>query len=222
MTRFGWLVPLASALVLSGCGGAMMGSPSAEQPGTRVTLRNPDPAKWAFVRPREALQRPATGQVTQVWVCRPSLCSRNTLVGVQTQPSPARHPDRKTLDKMAKFMPAQARAQDIMMEAVSDGEERMTALSSKVTEVRGYPAIVGESKRTSKDKVAFMVRGELFIGVILVRVLSVSPDRDEAKRNFDAFVTSLEILDVPREESPTGSVAPAALESPPAATQAAQ
>lgn len=172
--------------------------PSPERPGTRVTVRNPDSGKWLVARTPASQARPSNPQVTQqVWVCRHLACSGSAMVGVQTEPSPTRHPDRQALERMAKFMPAQAKAQDIMMEAASDGEERMTPLSSKVTEFRGYPAILAESKRTSKGKVNYITRGELFIGVVLVRVVSVAPDRAEATRHFQGFVAALEILDVP-------------------------
>ena len=112
-------------------------------------------------------------------------------------------------------MPAQAKAQDVMMDAVSDGEERMTPLSSKVTEFRGYPAILSEAKRTSKSKVTYSARGDLFIGVMHVRVLAVAPDRAEAKRHLEAFVAALDIIDVPPPDEVAGSppIAPAALES---------
>ena len=219
-----WLIALVSSALLSGCAGpgavsglgaAGVGAPpSAERPGTRVTLRNPDPAKWTFMRPRDPAQlKPTNGQVTRLWACRPLACGGAAVVAIQTAQSPTRHPDRKALEKMAKFMPAQARAQDIMMEAVSDGEDRMTPLSSTVTEVRGYPAIMSESKRTSKSKVTYNVRGDMFIGIMIVRVLSVSTDRADAKKNFEAFVTALEVLDVPPEEPVAGVPAPATLES---------
>jgi hypothetical protein len=210
------LVFLATSLALCGCAGF---TPSPGQPGTLVAARNPDPAKWMLARPG-AQPRPNKWQNAQIFVCRPLTCSGNSAVGVLSEPSPTRHVDRAVLEKMAKFMPAQAKAQDVMMEAVSDGEERMTPLSSKVTEFRGYPAVLSETKRTSKSKVIYGMRGELFIGVVHVRILSIAPDRAEAKRNFDAFVDALDILDVPLAEEAAGppATAPAALENagPPA------
>lgn len=123
---------------------------------------------------------------------------------------------------MAKFLPAQARAQDIMMEAASDGEDRITPLSTRVTEVRGYPAIVSESKRTTKGKVGYTYRGQVFIGVLIAHVISVSPDRADSKRHFDGFVAAMDIVDVAPGE-PTGAAAsasePVALERPPGTQQ---
>ena len=104
-----------------------------------------------------------------------------------------------------------------MAEAASEGDERITALSSRVTYVRGYPAIIAESKRTSSGKASFVIRGELFIGLFRVRLISTSSDRAEAKRNFDEFADAMEIVDVepgqPAEapEPPP----PSALDGPP-------
>ncbi len=81
------------------------------------------------------------------------------------------------------------------MEAASDGDERQQSLSAKVTEARGYPAIVAETKRTSRGKVNYVMRGDLFIGLMLVKIVSQSSTREEAKKNFDEFVNMLEIVD---------------------------
>jgi len=209
---------LIASLVLSGCAGTGALSnapPSPDRPGTRITLNNPDSEKWAPAPRRANAPPPRPGQVEQIWVCRPLACAGKAIVGIQSQPSPTRHPDRAALEKMAKFAPAQARAQDVMMEAASDGEERMTPLSSKVTEVRGYPAIVSEAKRTSKSKASYSIRGQLFIGTMLLHVISASTDRAEAKKHFDSFVAAIEILDVPPPDDPIGAPAqtPTALES---------
>lgn len=215
MTRIAWSVALAT-LALAGCAGSLTGfTPSAEHPGTRVAFGNPDPAKWVVARlPASEPRADGPRNAQRMWVCRRDACSGNAAVAIQLQPSPTRHPDRKTLEKMAKFMPAQAKAQDLMMEAASDGEERMTPLSSKVTEFRGYPAILAEAKRTSKSKASYIARGELFIGVLIVRVISVAPERAQAKDHLDAFVAALDILDVPAadEANPPAAV-PVALRS---------
>jgi hypothetical protein len=212
---------LAASLALAGCAGsgALNGAsgpglaPSPDRPGTRITVRNPDPDKWV-VSQAFRQKYPDKARTMQLWVCRPLACSGNAAVAIQYSQSPTRNPDRKALEKMAKFLPAQARAQDIMMEAASDGEDRITPLSTKVTEMRGYPAIVSESKRTSKSKVNYIYRGQLFIGVIIEHVISASSDRAEAKRHFDSFVAAMEIVDVPPGEPVAAASASAALEQP--------
>lgn len=209
----------AAALVLAGCttgqlAGVTQGDPTPERPGTKITVRSPNNAKWMAIRPDG--QPKATNMM--MWVCRPLACaSGQAAVGAQSSPSPTRHPDRKALEKAAKLLAVQTRAQDMMAEAASEGDERITALSSRVTDVRGYPAIVAESKRTNRGKASFVMRGELFIGLSRVRLISTSSDRAEAKRNFDEFTEAMEIVDV--EPGQPGQAPepppPSALDGPP-------
>lgn len=193
MKRFGLIAAIAVAPLLSACGANNAGlnasqPPSAERPGTRITTRNPNPSKWnSPVSVRNSTAR--------FFVCKPLACAGAAVVAVQTGSSPTRHPDRAALEKAAKLLPTQAKAQDMMMEAASEGDERQTPLSSKVTEARGYPAIVAEVKRTTRGKASYIMRGDLFIGLMLVKVVSHSSTREEAKKNFDEFVNMLEIID---------------------------
>jgi len=206
-----------AALALAGCAslGQSVGAardPTPERPGTRITVRNPNNAKWM------AVQAPGQSKGTPMWICRPLACaSGRAAVAAQNGPSPTRYPDRKALEKAASLLAVQTRAQDMMMEAASEGDERVTALSSRVADVRGYPAIIAESKRTNRGKASFLLRGELFIGLIRVRLISSSTDRAEAKRNFDEFVAAMEIVDV--EPGQPGQApdapAPAVLDSAP-------
>jgi hypothetical protein len=214
-----FLILAVAGLVLAGCttgqlAGVTQGDPTPERPGTKITVRNPNDAKWMAIRP--AGQTKTTNMM--MWVCRPLACaSGQAAVGAQNSPSPTRHPDRKALEKAAKLLAVQTRAQDMMAEAASEGDERIAALSSRVTDVRGYPAIIAESKRTSRGKASFVIRGELFIGLFRVRLISTSSDRAEAKRNFDEFAEAMEIVDVePGQPGPAPELPPpSALDGPP-------
>jgi hypothetical protein len=181
---------LLVAAALPGCAGTG-GLPSAERPGTTIKITNPNAGKWTSAR----VKRKQASEIS-LFVCKPLACAGNAAVAIMSQRSPTRHPDRVALEKAAKLLPAQTRAQDVMMEAVSEGDERATPLSSKVIEARGYPAIVAETKRTTRGKVNYIMRGDLFIGMMLVKVVSQSTTREEARRNFDEFVGMLEIFDV--------------------------
>src|SRR5262249_2831713 len=202
---FNLIAAVALAPALAGCvtGSATLAGrePSPENPGTRVTLTNPNPQKWTRA---QLTSRPRPGDAS-FFLCKPLACAGAAAVAVQTTSSPTRHPDRAALEKAAKLLPTQAKAQDLMMEAASEGDERLTSLSSKVTELRGYPAIIAETKRTSRGKASFIMRGDLFIGQLLVKMASQSTTRDEAKRNFDEFVANLEIVDF---EAPAPDAAP--------------
>jgi hypothetical protein len=202
----------AIALALAGCSttGQLgnLSDPTPEKPGTRITIRNPNVQKW--VAARQTGQPKPTN--VSIWVCRPLACaSGNAMVGTEIGNSPTRHPDRKALEKAANLLAVQTRSQDMMMEAASEGDDRIAPLSSKVTDIRGYPAIIAESKRTSRGKASFIVRGELFIGLARVRLVAASSDRADAKRYFDEFVTAMEIVDVePPQPGATPEPAPPA------------
>jgi hypothetical protein len=194
------------SLAVAGCNAATLNrlsnAPISEQnPGTSVKVKNPDPGKWAFVNPVPA--NPAALNPTPArpgfWICKPLACAGDAAVSVFTGRSPTRNPDRTALEKAAKLLPTQFKAQDLMMEAASEGDERITSLSSKVTTVRDYPAIVAEAKRTSYRKERFMLRADLFIGVLQVRVVSIATQRAEAMKHFESFVAAMEIVDVERQ-----------------------
>lgn len=202
---------LCASLVLAGCSGSALNklsnAPISEQnPGTSINIKNPDPGKWAFVAPAATAAAPATpGQPRPgFWVCKPLACSGAAAVSISTGRSPTRNPDKVALEKAAKLLPTQFKAQDLMMDAASEGDERITSLSSKVTTARGYPAIVAEAKRTSRRKDSFLLRADLFIGVMQVRVSSIAPQRAEAMKHFESFVAAMEIVDV---EKPGGEPA---------------
>ena len=206
MKRLGLIAAIAAAPLLAGCGANNAGlndaqPPSPERTGTRITTKNPNPAKWnnpVSVRSSSA----------RFFVCKQLACAGPAVVAVQTGSSPTRHPDKAALEKAAKLLPTQAKAQDMMMEAASEGDERQTSLSSKVTEARGYPAIVAEVKRTTRGKASYVMRGDLFVGLMLVKIVSHSTTREEAKKNFDEFVNMLEIIDVEPQAPATATAEP--------------
>jgi len=224
-----WLAIAAAGLAVAGCAApgagvstrvaatdpqtTILDTPGAplDRPGTRLTVRNPDASQWMPAN-RQANQQNRT--VTTTWVCRPLACAgKNAAVAIQTSPSPTRSPNKAALERVAKLIPAQAKAQDIMMDAASDGDERLTPLTSKVTQVRDYPAILTEMKRTSRGRVNYIYRGDLFIGLFVVRVVAASSERAEAQKNFTAFVSAFEVIDQP--PGPPAEPAPVALDSPP-------
>jgi len=166
--------------------------PSPERPGTRVTVKSPNPEKWAVAQ--TLAQAKANGY--QVWACKPLACSaQRSVVATQFGKSPTRHPDKEALVRAAKLLSVQTKAQDMVMDAASEGDERITPLSSGVAEFRGYPAITAESKKTYRGKTDYLYRGDIFVGLTMVRLLSVSSVRADAKRHFDEFVEAMEILD---------------------------
>jgi hypothetical protein len=206
-----YAIIVMTGLLLAGCAGGLANlTPGPGMPGTRVTIKSPNPEKWAVA------QTPSQAKANnmQVWACKPLACSaeRSVVAGTFGK-SPTRNPDKEALARAAKLLAVQTRAQDMVMDAASEGEERITPLASGVTEIRGYPAITAESKKTyGRGKTDYIYRGDVFVGLTMVRLTSISSVRAEAKRHFDEFAEAMEIIDVPPPA--TGSSAapnPAAL-----------
>lgn len=206
------LIILMASAVLAGCAGTLGTlTPGPGVPGTRITIKNPNPEKWMFTQ--SAAQVKTSGLLT--WTCKPLACSaeRSAVVGTFGK-SPTRNPDKEALARAAKLLAVQTRAQDMVMEAASEGDERITPLTNGVTEVRGYPAIMAEAKKTTRGKTDYIYRSDIFVGLTMVRLISVSSVRAEAKRHFDEFADVMEILDVPPSAPGSSGPIPAALSDP--------
>jgi hypothetical protein len=185
---------LVASLTLAACAGNLANlPPSPEHPGTRVTIKSPNAEKWAMAQ--TAAQARANGY--QVWACKPLACSaERSVVAGQFGKSPTRHPDKAALVRAAKLLSVQTKAQDLVMDAASEGDERITPLANGVAEFRGYPAITAESKKTYRGKTDYVYRSDIFVGLTMVRLISVSSVRSDTKRHLDEFVDAMEIIDV--------------------------
>ena len=71
---------------------------------------------------------------------------------------------------------------------------------------------MAESKKIYRGKTDFYYRSDVFVGNTMVRLVSVSSVRGEAKRHFDEFVAVMDIIDVePPAPGTTPTATPAAL-----------
>lgn len=201
-----WL--LLALSLLAGCSHrALLGGTkvSVEHPGTSISYNNPNPQKWTRVLTPSRLH-----PTVSIFACKPLACAGAAAVSIRVTRSPTRHPDHTALEKAAKLLLTQTKAQDLMMDAASDGDERISPVSSKVTEIRGYPAILAETRRTSRGKTRHMLSGHLFIGLQLVQISALATTSAQARRYFDEFVTGLAIVDV----EPGAPNVPSATEPP--------
>ena len=131
-----------------------------------------------------------------VWACKPLACSaERSMVAGWLGKSPTRSPDKEALARAAKLLSVQTKAQDMVMDAASEGDERITPLANAVTEVRGYPAIGAESKKIYGGKTDYIYRSDIFVGFTMVRIVSTSMHA-QSKRHFDEFAEAMEIIDV--------------------------
>jgi hypothetical protein len=178
-----WFVSLTAALFV--CGGQPV---DAQAPGTtHVTIRNPDPAKWAG---KTNFFSTSTGE----FVCRPLACSDAAKVTASIKTSPTRSPDPQALAKLASKIPesvAQASAT-----AAATGR-KLERLSSGTATLRGYPAIVQELRVDGEKGPAYLSKATMFVKSALVDISSFSPSLELARRNRELFIKAMEVEDTP-------------------------
>jgi hypothetical protein len=173
---------------------AQMAGDDASKPlkpgGVRITAKSPEPDKWDE-------QRSPNGMV-RVFKCKPLACPDTASVTIAFLKSPTRHPDPQALEKFAKVeLPKSMRALDAAREILSDGNEKVETVNSKTATLKGYPAVVSENK-VSKGKTATYVDMDIvFAGPVMIRVISVSQNRDFAKKTLDEFVEAMRIEEGP-------------------------
>jgi hypothetical protein len=137
------IVAVFCAVVFAVPASAQTGGDEASKPikpgGVRITTKAPEPDKWDG-------QRSANGMV-RVFKCKPLACPDAATVTITFLKSPTRHPDPQALEKFAKVeLPKSMRALDAAREILSDGAEKIETVSSKTATLKGYPAVVSETK----------------------------------------------------------------------------
>jgi hypothetical protein len=170
---------------------ALAASQAAAQGTTRVTIKNPDPAKWAG---RNNFFSKSTGEYT----CRPLACSDAAKVIASISNSPTRSPDPKALGKLAARIPESvAQANANIASSMTPGR-KIERMSSGATTLRGYPAVVQEVRMVGSEKgPVYLVKASIFAKSALVNISSVSPSLELARRNRDLFIKAMEVEDTP-------------------------
>lgn len=179
---------LATLLLVLGVQVFGVQSASGQTPGTTsVTIRNPDPAKWAG---RTNFFSRSSGE----FVCRPLACSDSAKVTASISSSPTRSPDPLALAKLAAKIPESvARANQ---DAAAAGR-RLERVSSGTTTLRGYPAIVQELRVVGEKGPAYLSKATMFVKSAMVSISSFSPSQDLARRNRDLFIKAMDVADTP-------------------------
>lgn len=173
------------------------------KPGAiRITTRAPDSDKWLYSRNVNGTQR--------IYRCKPLACSDAEQVTFLFSRNPTAHPDPKALEKFAsvglpKSMRAVAAAQSVM----SEGPTKVDTLSSKTATLNTYPAVVNETKYTRSHKIIFIQTAIIFAGPIMIRVSSVSLDRELAKTSLTSFVDAMAIVQATPAPQPQLPLSPA-------------
>ena len=188
-------------LVLSASAQMAVDDPSKPvKPGAvRVTTKAPEPDKWLG-------QRSANGMVRS-FKCKELACPDATTVTISFAKSPTRHPDPQALEKFAKVdLPKSIRALDASREILSDGLEKVETVSSETATLKGYPAVVAENKFTRGKTATYLDVAIVFAGPLMIRLNSISQNRDFAKKTLDQFVEVMNIEEGP--PLPPGSPPP--------------
>ena len=200
------IVAVFCAVVFAVPASAQTGGDEASKPikpgGVRITTKAPEPDKWDG-------QRSANGMV-RVFKCKPLACPDAATVTITFLKSPTRHPDPQALEKFAKVeLPKSMRALDAAREILSDGAEKIETVSSKTATLKGYPAVVSETKFSKGKTATYLDSAIVFAGPMMIRVFSTSQNRDWAKKTLDQFVEVMNIEEgpplQPGTETPPGA-----------------
>jgi hypothetical protein len=168
----------------------------AAAPGTvRFRLAGLDEAKWtASVR-----QGAPDGSVRLGYTCKVLVCPEPAVVILTTRRAPSERPDPKLLDRLAKeSIPKLTQAESLQLQVRTNNQAKTDTLSSAVTRIRDYPAILSETRLTALDRQRFTTIAMVFAGKLLVTVRAEAGDRVTARTAIDDFARALTI-----EEGPT-------------------
>lgn len=151
-----------------------------------ITTRAPEPDKWNAVRSANGTQR--------IFKCKPLACSDPQTVSFLFSRSPTSHPDPKALERFAKEeLPKSIRAMAAAREVLSDGTEKIETLKSETATLKNYPSVVNESKISRGEKATFVETAIIFAGPVMIRVQSLSPNQDLARKALNQFVDVMRI-----------------------------
>lgn len=159
-----------------------------------VTTRAPEPDKWNAVRSNNK----------RVFKCKPLACSDPQTVSFTFLKSPTQHPDPKALEKFATVdLPKSIRAAAAAREVLSDGTENIETLKSETATLKTYPSVVNESKFSRGQHATFVETAIIFAGPLMIRIQSLSPNRELAQKALNEFIDVMRIVEGP-PQSPSG------------------
>lgn len=195
----GHLPSIALAVLLAGCGGGQAIAPGVtvgdgNQPvppgAVQFRLTNPDPAKW-----RDTITQGAPdGSVRRGFSCAVAVCPEPVSVILTTARGPLTTPSDSALQKLAReSIPKINESTSLQLQVQTDNRAKIETLSSRVTRVRAYPAILTEAKATVGDRSIFSTKAIVFTGTLLVTVTTEAPDRQSARDGTEAFASAFDV-----------------------------
>jgi hypothetical protein len=169
--------------------------PIPVKPGAvRITTRPPELDKWDFQKSANGAQR--------IYKCKPLACADTETITFIIQKSPTSHPDPQALEKLAKVdLPKSVRAVDAMREVLTNGAQKIDTLTSKTGTLKNYPAVLNETKFSQANVAVFLNTAIIFAGPAMIRIQSISPNRDLAQKTLNQFVDAMKIEEGPPLQS---------------------
>jgi hypothetical protein len=160
----------------------------------RFGLASLDEAKWtASVR-----QGAPDGSVRLGFTCKVLVCPEPAVVIVTTRRAPSERPDPRALEKIAReTIPKLTQAESLQLQVSTDNRAKTDTLSSAVTRIRDYPAILSETRLTAPDRQRFTTVAMVFAGKLLVTVRAEAGDRATAKTAVEDFARAMRIEEGP-------------------------
>ncbi len=169
--------------------------------GVRVFTRAPELDKWNVQTLNNSAKR--------VFQCKPLACPSPETVTFTFTRSPTRKPDPTALEKYAKVdFPKSLRAALAALEVMTEKNTKIETLVAKTDTLKGYPAVINESRLTSGKAVSYLDPTMIFAGPIMVRIQSASPSRDLAQKSLQEFIEVMTITEGPPAPLPAPSTPP--------------
>jgi hypothetical protein len=165
--------------------------PGATEPGTRITVSPPNLNDWDSVRTE-----------TRAWrfTCKPFRCADQTAVYVTAETNTNGRLGRAQLEKyMRETIPKEIRDQNIRSLSASNGQVSFELLNSRISEIKGFPAIVIEVRKRSGASSDSIIRSYIFTTYALIRVDSISSQAQVARNYSTAVISGFDIMDLPAQ-----------------------
>lgn len=164
--------------------------------GVRVFTRSPELGKWDVQTLNNGAKR--------VFRCKPLGCpSPQTIIFTFTK-SPTRKPDPTALEKYAKVdFPKSLRAFLAAQEVMTEKNFRIETLTAKTATVKGYPAVINQSRLTGGKVTSYVDTTILFAGPLMIRIESSSFNRDLAQKSLQEFIEVMTITEGPPLQPPS-------------------
>jgi hypothetical protein len=164
--------------------------------GVRVFTRAPEPGKWNAQTLNNGAKR--------IFRCKPLGCSSPQSIIFTFSKSPTRKPDPTALEKYAKVdFPKSLRAAIAALEVMTDKNVKIETLVAKTGTLKGYPAVINQSRLRGGKTTNYIDTTILFAGPLMIRIESVSPNHDLAQQSLREFIEVMVITEGPPMQPPS-------------------